>query len=142
MPNIIYYADENNDELSIFKESAKSVGSNLKTFETGNELMDAIDAPSPDPQIVFIDLKEVSDSLRLVKEIRRSESNKLPIVIISECNNNKTVNLFSELGANLYIQKCISNIKLKSAIYYALRINWKTFRTNSKNFFYNYFLTK
>jgi len=142
MSNIIYYADESGDERQIFEEATKSKNTTVYTFENGNELTEAIENPPPKPQIVFVDLAEVSDGYKAVRKIRSRENFRLPIIIVSTVLNSKIVEKYNALGANLYIYKCGSRMKLKKAINYALGINWNLFRTTSKNFFYNSFLNR
>ena len=142
MSNIIYYADENADELHLFEEAAASVNSKILTFESGEELTNAIENPPPQPRMVFVDLDEARDGFKAVREIRAMNDFDVPIVIVSENSNNKIIQKYNDLGANLYIQKCKSALKLKKAVNYALRVNWGVFKTSSKNFFYNSFLTR
>ena len=137
MSNIIYYADDTEDKLDILQEVAVSMGSKIDTCATGVELTDALDNPPPVPDIIFVDLCKTKDAYNAVDEIRHSENANVPIVIISEKSNYKIIQKFKDLGANLYIQKSKSYLKLRTAISYALQINWRVERTSSKNFFYN-----
>ena len=140
MSNIIYYADENADELKIFEQAAATMGNTIETFENGDELMIAVDNSPPVPKMVFVDLNKTKDSFKVVEEIRQSKNSKIPIVIVSGNNNFKIIQKFKELGASLFIPKCKSKIKLKAAIEFALQRNWRTAKINTKNFYFNSWL--
>lgn len=141
MSEVVYYTDNNEDKIPVFRTAVKAIGGKLETFKTGNKLMHAIDNPPPNPKMVFVDVDNNTDGYKIVEKIRNAENGKLPIVIISESSNNRTVKKYRALGANLYIQKCLSRLNFKIALNYALNINWKTF-LSSKNFFYNRFLNR
>ena len=142
MSDTIFYANENQDDAVLFATAVESTGDQLQTFENGSSLMSAVGQTPPNPKVIFVDFDQPHQGYLLVKRLRNSLFRKVPIVIVSKRMNVSVIKKFKELGANLYIRKCISKIKLKSALQYALKINWKTFKTNPKNFFYNAFLLK
>lgn len=141
----VFYADDDQDDLDVFKDVAEDIDENLDvhTHNNGDMLLNALDNPPPTPQIVFLDLnmpgKNGMDVLQEIRQIRKLD--ELPVVILSTSDDDKTINDCRAMGANYFITKATDYIKLKESIDHALRIDWGTFRPEPKDFFYKNYLS-
>lgn len=136
----VFYADDDQDDLDVFKDVAEDIDENLSvhTHNNGELLLNALDNPPPTPQIVFLDLNMPGkNGLQVLKEIRQERKlNDLPVVILSTSDDERTIGICRELGANYFITKATDYIELKKSIDHALNIDWGTFRPEPHDFSY------
>jgi CheY-like chemotaxis protein len=138
----IFYTDDDTDDQDFFREVVNEINDSHKvvTQNHGNELMQLlITSPSPEPDIVFLDLNmPMKNGFEVLKEIRSDEKfNHIPVVILSTSNTEDSINACKELGANLYISKPGSYEMLKKIMQKVLAMDWKKFhytKGNADNF--------
>lgn len=136
----IFYTDDDEDDLSIFSDAVESlsVKIQLKTYSGGDKLLTAIYNPPPTPHVVFLDLNMPGkNGFDVLTELRNSDKKtNIPIVIFSTSNEPGIIEKCRSLGANLFITKPVLMKDIVKSIEHALRINWKEFVPDTKNFVY------
>ncbi|MES2545993.1 MAG: response regulator [Bacteroidota bacterium] len=138
MKNSIFYADDDIDDLDIFKEVADELSATVSLFDHGEKLLNALDNPPPQATVIFLDLNMPGKSgFDVLKDIKESEAHAdKPVVILSTASNMDGVEKCKEMGAGLYICKPRSMKDLKDAVNYVLNIDWTNFNPSDKEFFY------
>ena len=132
---ILFYTDDDADDLMIFEVAATAAGAETCLFEDGDLLLRNLnDLPLPD--IVFVDLNMPKKSgYEIISEMKSSDRLKgIPIVILSTASDAQNIQKCKKVGANYYITKPTSMDQLKSAIAHAMKIDWNTFRPSEKEF--------
>lgn len=138
---IIFYTDDDEDDLSIFADAVESVTEkiNLQIYNGGQKLLDAINNPPPIPYIIFLDLNMPGkNGFDVLQEIRSSDQKNLPVVIYSTSNEPGIINKCLDLGANRFIIKPIKMSDIIKSIKDTLQIDWENFTTTHANFVYKY----
>ncbi|RYU93422.1 response regulator [Emticicia agri] len=111
----IILADDDEDDRIFFKEAMSEAASSVtvKTVSDGIELMNMLSNKLPDA--IFLDLnmpfKNGQECLHEIKNNRRYKN--IPVVIYSTSSNVDQINSTFQAGANLYISKPDSYLKLK-----------------------------
>lgn len=135
----IFYTDDDEDDLSIFTDAVESLPEEiqLQTYNGGDKLLTAIYNPPPTPYVVFLDLNMPGkNGFDVLKELRDSAKKDIPVVIFSTSNEPGIIEKCRLLGANLFITKPVLMKDIVKSIEHALRINWKEFVPDAKNFVY------
>lgn len=135
---MVFYADDDIDDLEVFTEIVTDFGRKVLTFNYGDDLMHQLKNPPPSAGIIFLDINMPKRSgLEILSEIRAAELWKdLPVVMLSTSDSPETIKESRLLGANFYIRKSPQMSKLSNAIKYALSIDWKLFKPSEKEFLY------
>ncbi|MBF4515478.1 response regulator [Flavobacterium sp. ANB] len=136
----IFYTDDDEDDLSIFTDAVESLPKKieLKTYNGGEKLLNAIYNPPPTPSVVFLDLNMPGkNGFDVLKELQDSgEKKHIPIVIFSTSSEPSIIEKCRNLGANYFITKPVLMKDIVKSIEHALTINWKEFIPGPKNFVY------
>lgn len=136
---VIFYADDDEDDIFLFKEAAENINAHVESFLLGESMLDAMHNPPPQPIIVFVDLNMPQKSgYELIHEIKSSPFFRdLPVIVLSTANDPRTVNVARRAGADYFITKPHSRKELQSAIEHALSIDWITEKPSIIDFHYN-----
>jgi CheY-like chemotaxis protein len=134
---MIFYADDDLDDLDLFTEIVKELGRNVLTFEYGDDLMYQLENPPPVAGILFLDINMPKRSgFEILSEIRSEKKwQDLPIVMFTTSSSPENIQKSRDLGANYYIAKTYDLNKLKKSIQHALSIDWKAFNPSGTEFF-------
>ena len=136
----IFYTDDDEDDISIFTDAVESLPKKieLKTYNGGEKLLNAIYNPPPTPHVVFLDLNMPGkNGFDVLTELRKSDEKKdIPIIIFSTSNEPGIIEKCRTLGANYFITKPVLMKDIIKSIEHALEIDWKKFTPDSKNFVY------
>lgn len=136
----IFYTDDDEDDLSIFTDAVESLPKKiqLKTYNGGEKLLNAIYNPPPTPSVVFLDLNMPGkNGFDVLKELQNSdEKRNIPIIIFSTSSEPSIIEKCRNLGANYFITKPVLMKDIVKSIQHALEINWKEFIPGPKNFVY------
>lgn len=134
-------ADDDDDDRFLFKEAIDEIKiqTKLSLFTNGQELMDYLNLPNVIlPQVVFLDLNmPIKNGIQCLKEIRKNSAlDSISVAIYSTSSSEKDIEDTFIFGANIYINKPDSFIKLKEAIEKVLHMNWQynTSNLNKENF--------
>lgn len=106
----ILYADDDVDDLELFREALKVAHSNanLQTAEDGEELMKYLEQYNYLlPDIIFLDINmPCKNGKECLEEIRSNPKfSKIPVVMFSTSSYNEDIEETFEKGANLYVSK-------------------------------------
>ena len=135
---LIYYADDDKDELFIFGEAISKINAQLQVFSTGELLLKALNHLPPLPDLIFVDLNmPILDGYDVIKAIKSSDLLKtIPVIVFSTSKNIDTISKCMALGANLYITKPMSLELTVKAINFTLCIDWNNFNPTLEQFYY------
>ncbi|RZJ73682.1 response regulator [Flavobacterium sp.] len=134
---MIFYADDDLDDLDFFTEAASMLGRKVKTFTLGDDLIDQLKNPPPKAAIIFLDINMPKKSgLQILKEIRSAELwNKLPIVMLSTAKEQAMIESSKGSGANLFITKSANFEKFTQNLKRALDTNFSS-HPNPQQFYF------
>ena len=140
----IILVDDDEDDRNFFEEAFNEIkmDSRLLLFKNGMELMDYLNTPeSKLPHILFLDLNmNGKTGAECLAEIRvNSRFKEMSVAIYSTSNAERDIEDTLSGGANIYIHKPSSFVKLKEILQYVLKINWQfhTSGLNKESFFLN-----
>lgn len=134
---MVFYADDDGDDLEVFTDIVSGLGRKVMTFAYGDALISQLKNPPPVAGIIFLDINmPMRSGFDILEEIRAAERwRDLPVVMLSTSDNPDNVKKCMELGANFYICKSPNFKKLSQSISKALTINWQVFQPSEKEFF-------
>lgn len=137
--NVVLVEDDA-DDIEFFQEAIEKIPFNveLRIFRNGQEFVDGMLADKTNvPDLVFLDLNmPIKNGIQALKELRQiPEFKNIPIVAIystsiSEKDHAETF----LLGADAFISKPTDYGDLNSMILKIFEIDWKTRKTDKKNF--------
>ena len=133
----IILADDDDDDRLFFKDAFDELKINTKvnTFEDGVELMSYLNKEGAIlPNVLFLDLNMPKKSgIECLVEIKASDKmSGIAIAIYSTSASEEDIEKTFVLGANIYIKKPDSFLKLKKVLSEVVSINWQ-YHTNSLN---------
>lgn len=101
----VFLAEDSNVIRKILKTNLESAGYNVKVFENGKLLLEALQKEMPD--IIVTDLEmPVSDGTFLIKKVREMEDFKdIPIIVFSSLASDENERKVLGIGANDFIGK-------------------------------------
>ena len=129
---LLFYLDDDIDDLSFFKQAGEDLGHHVSTFRNGNELLYALRHELDKPDIIFLDIHmPILNGEEILNIIKKSEDYKhIPTVMISGAYPKKLVNDYLKNGANYLMKKPTLN-DLRLALERVLMINFQTFHAFS-----------
>ena len=135
----IFYADDDVDDLDFFKEVTTEINQAVSLFEEGEKLLQQLHNPPPQASVIFLDLNmPIKSGFEVLQEIKATPAiGNIPVVILTTSSNPSDIELYKNLGADLYIRKPTSVQDLKKAINYVLSIDCNTYHTSNKEFVYH-----
>ena len=127
---LIYYLDDDIDDLYFFKDVAEGLGHQVTIFVNGTEMLRALRNNWQDqPQIIFLDIHmPVFNGEEILQIIKKTEEWKhIPVVMISGAYPKKLVRQYLEAGAN-YLMKKPGYSDWKENLEEVLNIDWNNFQ--------------
>lgn len=138
----IFYTDDDADDQEFFLDVIREIDGSHRVYtqSLGDELLNLLNEPPPQPDIVFLDLNmPVKNGLQVLREIRESSDfDHIPIVIFSTSQNEKVIEDCKRLGANLYLPKPSSYVDLKRIMSSLLSMDLHSAASSAGNFVYQY----
>lgn len=124
-PQLIYYLDDDIDDLYLFKEVAESLGHKVQIFINGNVMLHTLDKKNTLPDIIFLDIHmPVFNGEEILNVIKKAPAWKqIPVVMISAAYPKKLVKSYLEAGANYLMKKPVAT-EWKTALAKILEIDW------------------
>lgn len=109
---MIFYADDDPDDLMLFKEAADNCGLSLKCFPNGDGIMDHLQ----EADLLFLDINmSVRSGLEVLRAIRK-ENKELPIIMFSTASDQGLIVASKMMKADMYVQKPPSFTELENII--------------------------
>jgi len=122
----VFIADDDSDDLLLFKDALESVDSSIKLEDVKNgvDLLNLLSNITPD--LLFLDLDMPGkNGLECLIEIRKNDQYQfLPIVVFSSTTRPSNIETAYELGADLFFIKPANYNDLTSSITAILALNW------------------
>jgi CheY-like chemotaxis protein len=113
---IVYFADDDPDDQKLVVEAFKEKIIELEWhfMENGEQLLDSLKSKKRSPDLILLDLNmPVLSGLEALMEIRKNKKFiETPIVVLSTSGLKKDKRLSYEYGANCFVQKPESFMKL------------------------------
>jgi len=127
-PQLIYYLDDDTDDLYFFKDVAESLGHKVQIFINGSVMLQAL-SRAPFPDVIFLDIHmPVFNGEEILNVIKKSEEWKhIPVVMISGAYPKKLVRSYLEAGAN-YLMKKPTASEWRNSLGKVLEIDWNSFQ--------------
>lgn len=132
----IYLAEDDSDDVFIFKYALKRLGLNCRitVFPNGQELLDKLQNINIFPDIIFLDINMPKlnglDTLVQIKEMESFHST--PVIVYSTSNNNIDAIKALEGRASLYLVKPNNIDELTKMLVKILSLNWKSYNTPNR----------
>lgn len=138
---IMFFTDDDQDDLYLMKEVSDLLGHNAELFHDGDKMLLALQNGETKPDIIFLDINMPKingfDVLGKLGSMQH-DFKKIPVVIHSSHVNDLSVDKCFELGANYYITKANNFHHIKSAIEYVVKVDWTTYTTSRENFIHRH----
>jgi CheY-like chemotaxis protein len=131
---VIFYADDDRDDLELFEMAAFSLKVNIRLFSYAAEMLDEIKELPEKPSIIFVDLNMPMISGYEVITILKENNINIPVVVLSTTQHPVSIAQAKDAGASYYITKPTSITKLQKAIDYVLGIDWDSFKPTMEEF--------
>lgn len=117
----IFIAEDDEDDCLMFLEALQELNYDFEIVvsRNGNELMMNLNQRTPPlPYVSFLDLNmPMKNGFECLKEIKQMDKFKdMPIVVLSTSTEIKDINMAYRLGANYYMPKPDSFLKLVEGI--------------------------
>jgi len=125
---LLFYLDDDSDDLYLFKEAAIGLGHRVSLFRNGNEMIYALRYAPEKPDVIFLDVHmPILNGEEMLSILKKSEEFKeIPVVMISGAFPKKLVRDYLKNGANYLMKKPVSN-ELKAMLAKVLEIDFTTF---------------
>lgn len=135
---MIFYADDDFEDLEIFREIADDLRVELVTFDNGLALLERLKNPPPTPSLIFLDINMPGHNGLQVLEIIRSNPQweKVPVIMFTTSVGEDVIKRSLFLGATYYLPKNPDYNGVKKSIQYVIGHEWKDFLPEEKTFVY------
>lgn len=142
----IFYADDDEDDLLLFKEAVEKVASDLKSalglhlHPNGNNLIENIKKDRDSQAIVFLDINmPLQSGTDLLQQIRTAPGIMAsPVIMYSTSSSPNNIELCQSLGADFYVIKPIKFSDLTEMIANFIHINWQNRLPEARKFLYKH----
>lgn len=119
---LIYYLDDDNDDLMFFQNAATNLGHKIVLFSNGQELLGSLRLEKKLPNSIFLDVHmPILNGVEMLNVLKNSEWGDLPVVMVSAAYPKKLAKQFTESGADFLMKKRSSIGDLELAIEEALQ---------------------
>jgi len=104
---LLFYLDDDVDDLFFFKLAAEKLGHRVSTFSEGPEMLQAMKFQPDKPDVIFLDVHmPILNGEEILNVIKHTEEIKhIPVVMISGAYPKKLAKYFTEMGVNYLMKK-------------------------------------
>ncbi len=126
---LIYYLDDDRDDLRFFKDSAESLGHRVLTFLDAHEMLLMLRNNVGKPDFIFLDIHmPILNGEEILNIIKNSAHWKhIPVVMISGAYPKKLVRHFMDVGVNYLMKRPLMN-DMKAALDQVLKSDMNRFQ--------------
>ncbi len=127
---LIYYLDDDTDDLHFFGEAVEALGHDMRPFVNGNVMLRTLEKEKQLPDVIFLDIiMPVFNGEQILDIIKKSPKwSHIPVVLISGAYAKSAVGKYLDAGANYLMKKPADVADLRSTVAHVLNIDWTTFR--------------
>lgn len=133
---LIFYADDDIDDLTIFQEAIASNDTTVVVFFSGTALLEKLGDSDEKPDAIFLDQNmplRYGDEILLA--IRNNpEYASIPVIMVTGSLVEAQVETFLNLGANHIIKKETSLFAFKDVLQKVLAIDWANYKPEPSSF--------
>lgn len=127
---LVMLADDDEDDRLLFSQAfdnVRNIAMALQVFETGVDLLEALEEEEELPHIIFLDLNmPIKSGMECLREIRSDRRyDDIAVAIYSTSRETRDVEETLGLGANVYIHKPNNFDKLQTVLKQVLKITWQ-----------------
>ena len=136
---ILFFTDDDSEDLHLMKEIADSLGHSSELFHDGHSMISRLHEDSLTPDVIFLDISMPRiDGFEVLQKIRASKEKfqQVPIVIHSSNCEESCISRCFELGANYYMTKAYSYKDLLKSLEFAMNRDWQKTRPEREAFLY------
>ena len=136
-PKLIYYADDDQEDLQILEDVATELGHNIRVFTSGTELVRAVCDETIKPDIIFLDLiMPIVSGREILGEIRKcADFDNIPIVMFSTIYQGRQIIAeYINEGANYILTKPNSFKEFLPMFSEILSIDWQVYKPVPEDF--------
>lgn len=134
----IFYTDDDVDDREFFREVISEIGTHhsIYTQTDGEELMNALDNPPPNANLIFLDLNMPNmNGYEVLEQIRNKKlAQDIPIIVLSTSDDASAIQASRELGARMFITKPSSFTDFRKIMQSVLSIDWQEYHPEKKDF--------
>ena len=135
---LIYYVDNDQDDLDFLAEVAENAGHDIMTFTSGQEMLTMMDYIYPAPDVIFIDY--MMPEMTGIEVLKRIKSNNIlmhiPSIMVTGSCTITEVDIFLKAGANHIVEKAKSKTEFEEIFHNVSQIDWETYSPVLKDFVY------
>lgn len=133
---MIFYADDDYEDLEIFREIADELNVELVTFNDGLSLIERLKNPPPTPSLIFLDINMPGhNGLQILEMIRSNDHWKdVPVIMFTTSVGEDVIRRSLFLGATYYLPKNPDYQGVKQSVKFVIGHEWKDFLPEEKTF--------
>lgn len=124
----IFLAEDDPDDVFFFEDALQEVSasSTLTVCQSGCELLDKLSGDGEIRGIIFLDVNMPRmDGMECLQKIRSKHNlQNIPVVMLTTCGLDSTIERAFKLGAGLFVVKPYSMQDLQNMIERVLKMNW------------------
>jgi len=130
---LLYYLDDDSDDLIFFKNAAVSLNQQVSLFSNGHDLFQSLRFTDKKPDIIFLDLHmPIMNGEEILHRIKHSDDFKdIPIVMLSTAYPKKMVHYLLDNGANYLMKKPSTHKDLNAVLAEVLEIDWNKYKASA-----------
>lgn len=135
---LIYYVDNDAEDLEFVSEIAHNGGHSIVTFTSGEAMLSMLDFVYPAPDVIFLDyLMPTMTGLQVLNKIKGNPVlQHIPAIMVTGLCTITEVDLFLKAGANHIVEKAHSRSEYEEIFKNVAQINWETYCPVAKDFIY------
>jgi CheY-like chemotaxis protein len=136
MPDrILYYIDDDSDDLTTFMYAAKELAINVRLFKSGRNVLEELEQGHQKPFAILVDLNmPIMNGFQIIQNIVDNHNIlKIPVIAFSTASDEDSIEKAKEAGATCYISKPTSIGQIKKILRFVSDNDWQAFDRN-KNF--------
>ena len=126
MAKVLFYVDDDSDDLTIFLYAAKSLDIEIRLFSSGEHLIRHLEEFAQVPSVIFVDLNmpKISgyDVIQVVTKNKMLKN--IPTIAFSTSADKVSVSKAKSAGATCYIVKPHTITNLKKSLQYVISNDW------------------
>lgn len=132
---VIFYVDDDADDLKIMVKAGESKGYEVTTFSSGVELLKELYQSSRKPDIIFLDeYMPIMTGTDVLGEIKKTEHLRdIPAIIFTGSSQHYLIDSYLESGANHIIEKPTSIEAYQDILDDVANIEWSKYRPNEQD---------